>query len=87
MIEATTPRAAPYRRDRAPWGLSEIAAVLLVTLVALVAVFTVLSLVVAGLNIDRDIERDPTGATILLIGQLALNVIAVSVAAGFSLGK
>ena len=40
MIEADH-APAPYRQDQAPWGWREIAIVVLITMVALVVVFTV----------------------------------------------
>jgi uncharacterized protein len=87
MIETDT-APAPYQRDRAPWGWSEIAIVIFITLVALVAVFTALSFLLDGLGVDAaEAENDPTGAAALLIGQVLLDAAAIGAAAAFSLAK
>jgi membrane protease YdiL (CAAX protease family) len=84
MIETA---AAPYRQDRAPWGWRDMGAVLVLTAIALSLIFTVLALVISALGIDGDVESDPAGLAILLIGQALLDAAAVGIAAGFSLGK
>lgn len=78
----------PYRRDRAPWGWSEIAIVIFVTLVALVAMFTALAFLLDALGVDTaEAESDPVGAATLLIAQVLLDLAAIGTAAAFSLGK
>lgn len=84
MIEAAP---VPYRQDRAPWGWREILIVIFVTLVALVAVFTVLAFVIEALGLGDDAQDDPLGQTLLLLGQMLLDLAAVGAAAGFSLAK
>jgi len=86
MIEAT-PERTPYRADRAPWGVGDILAVVGITFVALVAVFTALFFVVRALGVEGNADDDPAGLAVLLAGQGLLDLIAVGVAAGFSLGK
>lgn len=83
-----TPERAPFRQDRAPWGFVEIAAVLGVVMVALVAIFTVLAFLLRALGVDSgNVESDIVGGPVELGGQIVLDLIAVGVAAGFSLGK
>jgi len=84
MIESPP---APYRRDHAPWGWREIAAVIFITLVALVAVFTALAFLLNAFGIESEPESDSLGAVILLIGQAVLDLAAVGAAAAFSIGK
>lgn len=87
MIEAATPERRPDQRTRAPWGPLEIVIVFVITIVALVFVSTVAFFVIEAFDIEGDIDTSPGGASILLISQFILDVIAVAVAAGFSLGK
>jgi membrane protease YdiL (CAAX protease family) len=84
MIESPP---APYRQDRAPWGWRDIGAAFLITMVALVAVFTVLSLLAGALDLPEEPQDEPLGAVILLVGQMLLDFAAVGAAAAFSLGK
>jgi membrane protease YdiL (CAAX protease family) len=86
MIEATS-GSAPEREERAPWGLREIVTVFGITVIALVVVFTALSLLVRALGIEGNLSDDPVGLAVLLAGQMVLDVIAVGLAAAFSLGK
>jgi len=79
---------APYRQDRAPWGWRDIAMVVFITIVALVAVFTALSFLLSALGIDtQDAESDAVASAALLLGQIVLDFAAVGAAAAFSLGK
>lgn len=92
MIGASEPMLLPdgasFRQDRAPWGFREIAAVLGVVMVALVAVFTVLAFVLSALGVDgANADSDIVGGPVELGGQIVLDLIAVGAAAGFSLGK
>lgn len=86
MIE-TTPERAPHRDSRAPWGIVDILLAAGITFVALVVVFTALYLLVRALGVKGDAQDSPAGLAVLLIGQALLDVIAVTVAAAFSLGK
>jgi membrane protease YdiL (CAAX protease family) len=86
MIETTSERA-PDREERAPWSIVDILVAIGITVVALVVVFTALFLVVRALGVKGDAEDSPAGLTVLLIGQVLLDLIAVAVAAAFSLGK
>ncbi len=87
MIE-TEHAPAPYRRDRAPWGWREIAIVIFITMVALVAVFTALSFILDAFGIDaEEAENDAVASAALLLGQMVLDLAAVGAAAAFSLGK
>ncbi|MGD9894872.1 MAG: lysostaphin resistance A-like protein [Dehalococcoidia bacterium] len=87
MIE-TEHAPAPYRPDQAPWGWREIAIVVFLTMVALVAVFTVLAFLLNVLGIDSDeAETDAVASVALLLGQMVLDFAAVGVAAAFSLRK
>lgn len=71
----------------APWGLGEIAWVIFIVLVILVAVGTVIAFVVDGLNVEGEAEADARVATLILISQLVLDLGAVGAAAAFSLAK
>lgn len=86
MIETSAERA-PDRESRAPWGILDILVAIGVIAFALVVVFTALFLVLRALGVEGDAEDSPAGIAVLLIGQGLLDVIAVAVAAAFSLGK
>jgi membrane protease YdiL (CAAX protease family) len=84
MIE-TAPQT--YRQNRAPWGYWDIAKALLVTIVAMSAIFILLALLLRVLDINDDNGDDARVTLILLGGQLLLDLAAVGVAAGFSIAK
>jgi membrane protease YdiL (CAAX protease family) len=87
MIE-TEHAPAPYRPDKAPWAWREIAIVVFITLVALVAVFAALALLLEAFGIDSEDAENHAGASVaLLLGQMLLDIAAVGAAAAFSLGK
>jgi membrane protease YdiL (CAAX protease family) len=87
MIETRSTQTT-YRQDQAPWGWRDIGIVIFITMVALVAVFTVLAFLFEGLGIDRtDPAGEPLGAVLLLVAQIVLDFAAVGAAAGFSIAK
>jgi membrane protease YdiL (CAAX protease family) len=87
MIEADH-APAPYRQDQAPWGWREIAIVVLITMFALVVVFTLLALLLRAFDVDTDDAETSAGASVaLLLGQMVLDFAAVGAAAVFSLRK
>lgn len=87
MIEAAPPAPAPYRQDRAPWGVRDIGWTLLVTIVAMSAIFAVLALVLRLIDARDAADDDARVTLVLLAGQLALDLAAVGAAAGFSIAK
>ena len=88
MIETPTEQApAAYQQNRAPWGLRDIGQALLVTIVAISAIFVLLALLLRALDIRDDDGTDARVTLILIGGQLLLDLAAVGVAAGFSIAK
>jgi membrane protease YdiL (CAAX protease family) len=84
MIE-TVPQT--YEQSRAPWGYWDIAKTLLVTIVAMSAIFLLLGLILRVLDISDDDGNDARVTLILLGGQLLLDLTAVGVAAAFSIAR
>ena len=88
MIEIATEQApTAYRQDRAPWGIRDILQALLVTIVAMSAIFVLLALLLRALDIRDDDGTDARVTLMLLGGQLLLDLAAVGAAAGFSIAK
>jgi membrane protease YdiL (CAAX protease family) len=82
------PRSYSDDPARAPWGLREIILAVLITLAALVLVFVVAGLVLAGMGISaNEAEDDEAGTIVLLLSQVALDAVAVIAAAGVSLWR
>lgn len=80
-------RVGRGRIGPAPWGLGDIAWVIFIVLVLLVAVGTVIALVVDRLGVEGEAEGDARVATLILLSQLVLDLGAVGAAAAFSLAK
>ena len=74
-------------RHRAAWGALDVGYATLLILAAFVPVFLALLLIYRALGVEENIESDPRAATIGLLSQLALNGIALGLAAVFSLRK
>lgn len=85
----TPPPPAP-RDDpaRAPWGPAEILGALLVAALALLLMSFTIGGVLQLLDVPSGAaEDDPAGATVLLLGQMFLNLVVVGAAAALSIGR